>query len=63
MNGSKAPSMADQHNLQRKNQEQAREIRGLQRELENKEEDFVEVVTLLMLSKKVDQLRAEDSEH
>ncbi|CAK6701799.1 hypothetical protein IFHNHDMJ_03229 [Synechococcus sp. CBW1107] len=32
-NGPNGPSMADQRDLQRKNQEQAREIRRLQREL------------------------------
>ena len=35
-NGPSAPSMADQRELQRKNQEQAREIRKLQRELDKK---------------------------
>jgi transposase-like protein len=36
-NGPHAPSVADQRDLQRKNQEQAREIRRLQRELDKKE--------------------------
>ena len=36
-NGTNEASMADQRELQRKNHEQAREIRRLQRELEKKE--------------------------
>jgi transposase-like protein len=62
-NGPNAPSMADQRDLQRKNQEQAREIRRLQRELEKKEKALVEAATLLMLSKKLDQLWPRDQEH
>ena len=62
-NGPNAPSMADQRDLQRKNQEQAREIRRLQRELEKKEKALVEAATLLMLSKKLDQLWPQDQEH
>jgi len=59
-NGPSAPSMADQRELQRKNQEQAREIRRLQRELEKKEKALSEAATLLMLSKKLDQLWPRD---
>ena len=62
-NGPNAPSMADQRDLQRKNQEQAREIRRLQRELEKKEKALAEAATLLMLSKKLDQLWPRDQEH
>ena len=62
-NGPSAPSMADQRELQRKNQEQAREIRRLQRELERKERALSEAATLLMLSKKLDQLWPRDEEH
>ena len=57
-----APSMTDQRELQRKNQEQAREIRRLQRELEKKEKALSEAATLLMLSKKLDQLWPRDEE-
>ena len=46
-NGPSAPSMADQRELQRKNHEQAREIRRLQRELEKKEKALTEAATLL----------------
>ena len=62
-NGPSAPSMADQRDLQRKNQEQTREIRRLQRELERKEKALSEAATLLMLSKKLDQLWPRDEEH
>jgi len=61
-NGPSAPSMADQRELQRKNQEQARVIRRLQRELEKKEKALSEAATLLMLSKKLDQLWPRDEE-
>jgi transposase-like protein len=61
-NGPSAPSMADQRELQRKNQEQARVIRRLQRELEKKEKALSEAATLLMLSKKLDQLWPRDGE-
>ena len=62
-NGPSAPSMADQRELQRKNQEQAREIRRLQRELEKKEKALTESATLLMLSKKFNQIFRQDEEH
>ena len=62
-NGPSAASMADQRELQRKNQEQMREIRRLQRELERKERALSEAATLLMLSKKLDQLWPRDEEH
>ncbi|MFN6133073.1 MAG: helix-turn-helix domain-containing protein, partial [Synechococcaceae cyanobacterium] len=55
-NGPSAPSMADQRELQRKNQEQAREIRRLQRELDKKEKALTEAATLLMLSKKFNEI-------
>jgi hypothetical protein len=54
--------MADQRELQRKNQEQAREIRRLQRELEKKEKALTEAATLLMLSKKFNQIFRPDEE-
>ena len=62
-NGPSAPSMADQRELQRKNQEQAREIRRLQRELDKKEKALTEAATLLMLSKKFSQIFQPDEEH
>lgn len=62
-NGPSAPSMADQRELQRKNQEQAREIRRLQRELDKKEKALTEAATLLMLSKKFNQIFRPDEEH
>ncbi len=46
-NGPSAPSMADQRELQRKNQEQARVIRRLQRDLERKERALSQAATLL----------------
>jgi hypothetical protein len=61
-NGPNAPSMSDQRELQRKNHEQAREIRRLQRELEKKEKALSEAATLLMLSKKLDQLWSRDQD-
>ena len=61
-NGPSAPSMADQRELQRKNQELIRQNRRLQRELEKKEKALSEAATLLMLSKKLDQLWPRDEE-
>jgi hypothetical protein len=52
--------MSDQRELQRKNHEQAREFRRLQRELEKKEKALSEAATLLVLSKKLDQLWSRD---
>ena len=62
-NGPNAVSMADQRDLQRKNHELIRQNRRLQRELEKKEKALSEAATLLMLSKKLDQLwpRGEES--
>ena len=61
-NGPSAPSMADQRELQRKNQELIRENRKLQRELEKKEKALSEAATLLMLSKKFNQIFQQDEE-
>ena len=61
-NGPSAPSMADQRELQRKNHEQAREIRRLQRELDKKEKALTEAATLLMLSKKFNEIFQPDEE-
>ncbi len=54
--------MADQRELQRKNQELMRQNRRLQRELEKKEKALSEAATLLMLSKKLDQIWPRDEE-
>ena len=62
-NGPSAPSMADQRELQRKNQELIRQNRRLQRELEKKEKALSEAATLLMLSIKLDQLWPLDEDH
>lgn len=55
-NGPSAPSMADQRELQRKNQEQAREIRRLERDLQKKEKALAEAAALLLIAKKRDAL-------
>jgi transposase-like protein len=62
-NGPSAPSMDDQRELQRKNQELIRKNRQLERELQKKEKALTEAATLLMLSKKLDQLWPRDEEH
>lgn len=62
-NGQSAPNMADQRELQRKNQELIRKNRQLERELQKKEKALTEAATLLMLSKKLDQLWPRDEEH
>jgi transposase-like protein len=61
-NGPSAPSMADQRELQRKNQELIRRNRQLERELQKKEKALTEAATLLMLSKKFNQLFQSDEE-
>ena len=61
-NGPNAPSMSDQRDLQRQNQELIRQNRKLQRELEKKEKALSEAATLLMLSKKLDQLWSRDQD-
>jgi transposase-like protein len=62
-NGPNIPSMADQRELQRKNQEQAREIRRLERDLQKKEKALAEAAALLLIAKKRDALwpQAEES--
>ena len=62
-NGPSAPSMDDQRELQRKNQELIRKNRQLECELQKKEKALTEAATLLMLSKKLDQLWPRDEEH
>ena len=62
-NGPSAPSMDYQRELQRKNQELIRKNRQLERELQKKEKALTEAATLLMLSKKLDQLWPRDEEH
>ena len=61
-NGPSAPSMADQRELQRKNQELIRQNRKLERELQKKEKALTEAATLLMLSKKFTQIFQPDEE-
>lgn len=58
-----APSMADQMELQRKNQELIRQNRKLERELQKKEKALTEAATLLMLSIKFNQIFQPDEEH
>jgi len=62
-NGPSAPNMADQRELQRKNQELIRQNRKLERELQKKEKALAEAAALLMLSKKLDQLWPPDEGH
>jgi transposase-like protein len=61
-NGPTAPSMADQRELQRKNQELIRQNRKLERELQKKEKALAEAAVLLMLAKKRDVLWPQDEE-
>ena len=61
-NGPSAPSMADQRELQRKNQELIRQNRKLERELQKKEKALTEAATLLMLSKKFNEIFQQDEE-
>ena len=62
-NGPSAPSMDDQRELKRKNQELIRKNRQLERELQKKEKALTEAATLLMLSKKFNQIFQPDEEH
>lgn len=61
-NGSNTPSMADQRELQRKNQELIRQNKKLERELQKKEKALTEAATLLMLSKKFSQIFQSEEE-
>jgi len=61
-NGPHAPSMADQRELQRKNQELIRQNRKLERELQKKEKALTEAAALLMLSKKFNKIFQPDEE-
>jgi hypothetical protein len=54
--------MADQRELQRKNQELIRQNRKLERELQKKEKALTEAATLLMLSKKFNKIFQPDEE-
>ena len=62
-NGPSAPSIADQRELQRKIQELIRRNRQLERELPKKEKALTEAATLLMLSRKFNQIFQPDEEH
>ena len=57
-----APSMADQKELQRKNQELIRQNRRLERELQKKEKALAEAAALLLLTKKFDSLWPQERE-
>jgi len=62
-NSNSAPSMADQRELKQKNQEQAREIRRLERDLQKKEKALAEAATLLLIAKKRDALWPQEEEN
>ena len=62
-NSNSAPSMADQRELKQKNQEQAREIRRLERDLQKKEKALAEAATLLLIAKKRDVLWPHEEEN
>ena len=61
-NGLDAPSMADQKELQRKNQELIRQNRRLERELQKKEKALAKATALLLLTKKFDSLWQQERE-
>ncbi|MBD2550512.1 transposase [Microcystis elabens FACHB-917] len=61
-NGPSVPNIADQRELQRKDQEQIRRNRQLERELQKKEKALTEAATFLMLSKKFSQIFQPDEE-
>ena len=61
-NGLGAPSMADQKELQRKNQKLIRQNRRLERELQKKEKALAEAAALLLLTKKFDSLWPQERE-
>ena len=61
-NSHSAPSMSDQKELQRLNQELIRQNRRLERELQKKEKALAEAATLLMLVKKRDLLWPQNEE-
>ncbi len=54
--------MADQKELQRKNQELIRQNRRLERELQKKEKALAEAAALLLLTKKFDSLWPQERE-
>ena len=61
-NGHNAPSLSDQRELQRQNQEPIRQNRKLQLELEKKEKALSEAATLVVLTKKLNQLCSSDQD-
>ena len=61
-NSHSAPSMSDQKELQRQNQQLIRQNRRLERELQKKEKALAEAATLLMLVKKRDLLWPQNEE-
>jgi hypothetical protein len=54
--------MADQRELRKQNQEQARQIRRLERELQKKEKALAEAAALLFIAKKRDALWPQSEE-
>ena len=62
-NSPTATNMTDQRELRKQNQEQARQIRRLERELQKKEKALAEAAALLLIAKKCDALwpRSEES--
>ena len=61
-NGLDAPSIADQKELQHKNQELIRQNRRLERELQKKEKALAEAAALLLLTKKTGSLWPQERE-
>ncbi len=51
-NSTTAVNMADQRELRKQNQEQARQIRRLERDLQKKEKALAEAAALLLIAKK-----------
>ena len=61
-NSSTAATMSDQRELRKQNQEQARQIRRLERELQKKEKALAEAAALLFVAKKRDALWPQNEE-
>jgi hypothetical protein len=54
--------MSDQRELRKQNQEQARQIRRLERDLQKKEKALAEAAALLLIAKKRDALWPQSEE-
>ena len=61
-NSSSAANMSDQRELRKQNQEQARQIRRLERDLQKKEKALAEAAALLLIAKKRDALWPQNEE-